>query len=349
MRYTPINQVKSEMILGQEIHDASGRLLLSKHLKLTEENISYIAFLGIPGVYIDDKFVKEVEIEEIVKPEIRQTAVSLVQNLFLTVAEGELPNQENEIKKNVEEIVNNVLENEDVMYNLIELKTYDDYTYFHSANVAILAGVIGAKCGLTKQELEDIVISGFLHDIGKVFIDPNIINAPRRLTEEERLKMMAHPRSGYEFLVENYHFSERVLRAVYEHHEWVNGMGYPCHKKEDELLLNSKILKAADVYDAMTSRRSYHAPYLPGEVLEYIMGRSGMEFDTQIVQVMTNELCVYPLGCEVELSDSTHAIVIKNHRGFVLRPTIKLLTDGRIMNLTTDRTTWNLTITKLMM
>lgn len=349
MRYIPVSQLKEGMVLGQEIHDADGKLLLSKHMKLTRDNIAYLSFLGLPGIYIDDEFSRDVEIREVIRPEVRRSAVAVVRRLFSRAAEGSIPDSEQEVRRQVEEIVGNVLDNKDVMYNLIELRTYDDYTYFHSVSVGILAGVIGAKCRLDQTELDHLVTAGFLHDIGKVFIDPEIINAPRRLTEDERVKMMDHPRVGYEYLLNNYDFDENITRAVYEHHEWYNGGGYPRHTTADQLLLISRVLKAADVYDAMTSRRSYHAPYLPSEVMEYIMGRSGMEFDPAIVQVMTDELCVYPIGCEVELSNGDAAIVTENHRGFVLRPTVKLIKNGRFLNLAGDRSTWNLTITKLMM
>ena len=349
MRYIPVNQLKNGMILGQDIHDAAGRMLLAKRLVLSEENISYIAFLGIPGVYIDDDFTKDIQIEEIVRPEIRQQAVSLVQEIFMKAENQELPPEEQHIRAIVTDVVNAVLDNDDVMYNLVELKTYDDYTYFHSTNVAILSGVIGAKCSLGESELEDLVTSGFLHDMGKVFIDPELINAPRKLTEDERIKMMAHPQAGYDYLKKNYNFSETILQAVYEHHEWYNGYGYPMHKTGRELIRNSKILQAADVYDAMTSKRPCHAPYLPSEVMEYIMGRSGMEFDPYVVKVMANELCVYPVGCEVELSDGRRAIVAANHNGFILRPTVKILDTGEMLDLKANREALHVTIVKLMM
>lgn len=200
---------------------------------------------------------------------------------------------------------------------------------------------------LKEDELTNLVTSGFLHDVGKVFIDPDILNAPRRLTPEEKVKMMDHPVKGAEFLKKNFNFPEVVVRGVYEHHEWYDGHGYPEHKTGDELLLNSRILKAADVYDAMTGRRVYHAPYLPSEVMEYIMGRSGMEFDPKIVNVMVHELCVYPIGCEVELSDGRKAIVSENHKGYVLRPTVKIIETGELVNLAYDRENWNITIAKL--
>ncbi len=349
MRYYSIDQVREGMILGQELHDASGKMLMAKYTKLTTENVSFIAFLGLPGIYVDDHFSKEVEIREIVRPEVRKSAVRVVQKIFNQAAGAEMPSGDFNLRENVKDIVGAVLDNDAVMYNLIEVRTYDDYTYFHSANVAILAGILGAKAKLGQQELNHLVMAGFLHDIGKIFVNPDIINAPRQLTEEERIDMMDHPRRGYEFLASNYDFPEEVLNAVYEHHEWHNGTGYPRRLKGDEISPLAKILKVADVYDAMTSRRSYHDPYLPSDVVEYIMGRSGMEFDPETVAIMAEELPVYPVGCEVELSDGRHAIVAKNHRGYVLRPTIKLLEDGSMLNLLDDQDTWNLTITKLMM
>ncbi len=337
------------MTLGQEIHDASGRMLLAKYTQLTEENISYIAFLGIPGVYVDDQFTKDVEIREVVRPEVRKSAIQIVQDIFMAAVGGNLSSKEAAIQQNVKNIVNNVLENEDVMYNIVEIKTYDDYTYFHSANVAILAGVLGAKAGFKQEELDDLVTAGFLHDIGKVFINPEIITAPRALTEQERIEMMDHPALGHDFLVKNYDFPKNVTDAVYEHHEWHNGGGHPRRLKGDEISRFAKILKLADVYDAMTSRRSYHEPYLPSDVVEYIMARSGMEFDPESVQIMANELAVYPVGAEVELSDGRHGIVIENHKGFVLRPTLRMLEDGTSLNLMDDRNALNLTITRLLM
>ena len=349
MRYYPIDQIKSGMILGQEIHDASGRMLIAKFTELSDENISYIAFLGVPGLYIDDQFTKDIEIKEVVRPEVRKSAIQIVQDIFMAAAGGTLPSEEAAIQQNVKDIVDNVLENEDVMYNLVEIKTYDDYTYFHSANVAILAGVLGAKAGLGEEELDDLVTAGFLHDIGKVFINPEIITAPRALTEEERIEMMDHPTLGHDFLMKNYDFPKRVTDAVYEHHEWHNGGGYPRRIKGQEISKLARILKIADVYDAMTSPRTYHEPYLPSDVVEYIMARSGMEFDPESVQIMANELSVYPVGVEVELSDGRHGIVIENHRGFVLRPTVKMLEGGEILNLLEDRAALNLTITRLLM
>ena len=348
MRYLPVNQLKAGMILGQELQDAKGHMLLEKHTKLTKENISYISFLEVGGLYIEDDISKDLEIKEVIQPEVKKSALHLVSELFGQLTEGGNTPEEIELQENVQNVVDDVLEHRDVVYNLMEVRTYDNYTYFHSVNVGVLSGIIGAKIGLPKDDLNNVVTAGFLHDIGKVFIDPELINAPRRLNETERIRMMDHPREGYEFLLEHYDFPEDVVLGVYEHHEWYDGGGYPCRKTGKETKLSSRIIKAADVYDAMTSTRAYHDPYLPSEVLEYIMGRSGMEFDPEIVKTMVQELCVYPVGCEVELSNGEHALVMENHKGYSLRPIVKLMSNGRIIDLTADRNAWNLTIVKLM-
>ena len=103
------------------------------------------------------------------------------------------------------------------------------------------------------------------------------------------------------------------------------------------------------MFDAMTSNRTYHAPYLPFEVLEYIMARSGMEFDPEVVDVATKELSIYPVGCEVELSTGAHAIIVRNHRGYAMRPTIKHCNTGEVIDLSDSSKNRNLTITRLLM
>lgn len=349
MRYVPVEYLQAGMILGQDMHDASGRLLLGKHIVLSGENISYITFLGVPGVYIDDAFTKDIEIQEVVRPEVRDAALTLIKDYFSAEMGAELPPEEKSIFDSVNEVVEDILDDDTVMKNLVHVKIYDDYTYFHSVNVGIIAGVIGAKCHLPKHSLTELVTAGFLHDIGKSAIDKELLNAPRQLTEVERMRMMDHPRIGYETLVSKYEFSENICLAVYQHHEWYNGSGYPCHIDAKKTLKISRILKCADVYDAMTSKRPYHDPYLPSEVLEYFMGRSGMEFDPEIVQIMATEFSVYPVGCEVQLSDGRRGIVVRNHRGYVLRPALKMLEDGKIIDLCNDPNTRNLTIVKLFM
>ena len=349
MRYVPVVHLQEQMILGQDIYDASGRMLLAKSTALTPENISYIAYLGVPGIYIDDEFSADIQVKEVIRPEIKQTALSLVKNIFLSDEDNKVSDEEKEIMQSVSDVVDDIINEEQVMTNLVNVKTYDDYTYFHSVNVAVLGGILAAKCHLPRTAVEEVVTAGFLHDIGKVAIDINLLNAPRQLPEAERTKMMDHPRIGYETLINRFNFNDNVNLAVYQHHEWYNGGGYPCHIDSRRTTIAGRILKCADVYDAMTSKRIYHNPYLPSEVMEYIMGRSGMEFDPFVVQIMATDFCVYPSGCEVELSDGRKAIVVENHKGFILRPSVRVIETGEVLDLIDDPANRTITIVKINM
>lgn len=347
MRYVNSSSLRPGMVVADAIYDVMGNPLVKKGDILQAKQISYISFIGIQGLYIEEENVGPVNMVDLVKPEIRKSAAHIVENFFAKTKFISLTELEEHIMAVVSTVVDEVLKNKDVMTNLVQIRTYDQYTYYHSVDVGVLAGIIGAKYGLNEATLLDLVTAGFLHDIGKVFISQEIINAPRALNNEERIKMMEHPRLGYEFLTAKFHFSETVNRTVLEHHEWFNGLGYPNRREGNGLLITSRILKAADVYDAMTTKRPYHPPYLPSEVMEYIMGRSGMEFDPRVVEVMSKELNVYPLGCHVELSDGTKAVVIGHNSGMVLRPTVETVVDKKIIDLYHDRDAWNKTIVKM--
>lgn len=350
MRYVPAEQLEPGMVIGQEIHDSMGVLLIHSGTQLTGDQITRIVYQGMPGVYIDDEISRDIQIKEAVRPEIKADAVKVVHDFFDRIGDNSnLSPEENLIQLMVENVVNDVMADEQVVYNLIDIRTYDNYTYAHSVHVGIIAAIIGVKMNLPEDELNDLVTAGFLHDIGKVYINPDILNAPRRLTPEEREEMMQHPAIGYMHLTNEFNFSDRVNQTVLQHHEWYNGHGYPNKVKGKDLLLTSRILRAADVYDAMTTKRPYHAPYLPSEVLEYIMGRSGLEFDPEIVEIMASQFAIYPVGCEVVLSTKARGIVVENHPGFVMRPTVKLLDTGEKVNLRDDRMAYNITITQLMM
>ena len=349
MRYVPIGELVKGSVLGQDIHNAVGARLMKKGMALEDGDIAFIAHMGIPGVYIDDAFSADIVAATQIAPEVETHAKKMITSLFDAAQKDKAGTEEAELQAMVTEIVGNIMENPQVISNLVNIKTYDGYTYDHSVEVGILAGVLAARCRYDKRTVEYAVTAGLLHDIGKCDISEDILNAPRRLNEEERAIMMQHPAMGYGILKEKFNFPEEVNMAVLQHHEWYNGGGYPNHKTYAELLQISRLLKCADVFDAMTTKRPYHAPYLPSEVLEYIMGRSGMEFDPHIVQVMVSEICVYPVGCEVILSNGRHGIVKENHRGFVLRPTLKMMDDGTELNLLSDSSTRKITIVRVLM
>lgn len=347
MRYMPMSRIESGMALGQDIYDGEGRLLLAKHLILNEEYIRNLLSLGFPGIYIDDEFSENLEIPQVIRPEVKREALKVVHDLFLD--NKNIPMEQGNLQRVVMDVIGDVLNNGDVMCNMLDIKTYDDYTYFHSVNVAVLSAMMGAACNMNQTELNILTMGAMLHDVGKRFVEKDVLCARRGLTEEERLLIVQHPKLGYEFLRDNFDFSSYVYTSVLEHHEWYNGAGYPLQKSGTEIPIYARIIKLADVYDALTSKRPYHEAVSQSEAVEYIMANAGAEFDPELVNLFMRKIAVYPVGCEVALSDGRTGIVVENYREFILRPKIKIIPSGEVIDLKADEDARSLTILALLM
>lgn len=345
MRYMPMARVKKGMVLGQDIYDGEGRLLLGRHLILNNDYIQQLLSLGFPGIYVDDDFTEDLMIPQVIRPELKREALKMVHDLFLD--NKNLPMEQHNLQEIVMNVMEEVLNNGDVMCNMLDIKTYHDYTYFHSVNVAVLSAMIGAACNMNKKELNILTTAALLHDVGKRFVESEVLNVRRTLTEEERILIVQHPKLGYDFLKDNFEFPPEVYTSVLEHHEWYNGCGYPMRKSGSEIPIYARIIKLADVYDALTSRLPYHEPVSPSEAVEYIMANAGAEFDPELVDVFLRKIAVYPVGCEVILSDGRTAVVMENYREFILRPKVKIIPGGEVIDLKSDEKARSLTILEL--
>ena len=214
-------------------------------------------------------------------------------------------------------------------------------------NVAVLSAMMGASCNMNKEELDILTTAALLHDVGKRFVEEDVLNVRRSLTDEERIMIVQHPKLGYDFLVENFDFLPEVYDSVLEHHEWYNGCGYPMRRSGSEIPIYARIIKLADVYDALTSKLPYHEPVPPSEAVEYIMANAGAEFDPELVDVFMHRIAVFPVGCEVSLSDGRRAVVMENYKEFILRPKVKVIPTGEVIDLNSDDSARSLTILEL--
>ncbi len=162
-------------------------------------------------------------------------------------------------KKTIHAVTDVILSEDDTAANLLRITSHDFYTYTHSVNVGVLALLL-AKSMFKHTDLHDLHELGagfFLHDLGKVKVDPAIINKPGRLSEQEMGRMRTHPYQGYQLLKDANALSKECKYIVLQHHELYDGTGYPKRLKGDEIHIYGKICCIADVFDALTSERSY--------------------------------------------------------------------------------------------
>lgn len=228
-----------------------------------------------------------------------------------------------------------IFENHSLAIDISALKTSDEYTFKHSVDVATLAMIIAKKLGMSSREVYDIGIAGLLHDMGKAQIPNEILNKPGRLTDDEFQVMKSHSRLGYNILKKRNEFPPMIPLAVLQHHEKMNGTGYPLKCKADKIVPFAKILSVADVYDALVTERPYKKAFSQRTAVEMIMSMTD-QLDIESMRSFLDTVILYPVDSNVRLSNGETARVVENKPGVVLRPTVVGLESGKVYNLADD-------------
>ena len=239
------------------------------------------------------------------------------------------------VKRAVQGIVDQVLDDESSMVTMTTLRGFDEYTFTHSVNVCIFSVVIGQRLGFTKLQLYDLGLGALLHDIGKTRVDTEIINKAGGLTEDEWTQLKEHTTEGLLLLFEMRGFADvpfRQMLMAYEHHMKIDLSGYPQNERTRKLGLFSRIVAVADGFDAGTSVRSYqYEPWPPDEVLKEMRDNPRRGFDQLIVKALITSTGVYPVGTLVILDTHELAVVSKTHSEIehLHRPMVKVISDSR--------------------
>ncbi len=163
---------------------------------------------------------------------------------------------------------------------IVEMR--DPYTSGHQQRVALLAGAIARVMGLSEEQTTGIIIASKIHDIGKVYVPMEILSKPGILNDTERQIIQAHPGGGYDIL-KSIDFPWPVAKSIRQHHERLNGSGYPFGLKGDEIILEARIIMVADVVEAMASHRPYRPALGIESALTEITGNSGSLYDAEAV------------------------------------------------------------------
>lgn len=321
MRYVSLRDAKPGMQLAYSLYDTYGRTLVGGNICLTAGYIKKLIEYGFDGVYITDALSEGIEVESVILPETRNMGMECVRRC-------DIDGCYDIARKMVAEL----LTRGSVSLNMMDLRSYDDYTYAHSVNVATICGVIGMGLCLSEKDLTHLVLAALLHDLGKLLIPPEILKKPGRLTQEEYQIMKTHAIKSYELISERWDISAKVKTAVLYHHENVDGSGYPKGLEWEQHTLFTRILHVADVYDALTSNRPYKNSYSPCEASEYLMGGCGTLFDKEIVEQLINYVPLYPKGMQIKLTDGRSGIIYENGGEHNLRPMVRLLS-GEMLDL----------------
>jgi HD-GYP domain-containing protein (c-di-GMP phosphodiesterase class II) len=224
-------------------------------------------------------------------------------------------------------VVDSAVRNADALLTLCKLRRHDAYTFTHGVNVSVLATAFGVSLGLAGAELQELGLAGLYHDLGKTGIPDAILNKPGRLTEEEYTCIKEHPALGGQIL-DGLGLPEAILRGVTEHQERFDGSGYPRGLAGAAIHRWGRVLALADVYDALTSRRSYKRALLPTRALAVILGMRGRDFPSTLTERFIKFLGPYPVGSFVRLSNGTCGFVRGSNPSRPLAPEVLIVCES---------------------
>src|ERR671914_431953 len=261
-------------------------------------------------------------------------SVAVTKDLMTSVRIGRSPNIK-KIKRVVQGIVDQILNEETSLIGLTTIRDYDEYTFTHSVNVCILAVALGKRLGLTKLQLYDLGMAALFHDIGKSRVPLEILNKSSQLTEEEWRFMAAHPWLGVLGLFQVRGQQELPYRAMvvaHEHHMKTDLTGYPKVIRPRTMSMFSKIVAVADGFDAATSRRAYQTgPHPPTEGVIEMRDNPRRGMDPVIVKAFMNLAGIYPVGTLVVLDTFELAVVHAANPipEMLARPVVRIVSDDR--------------------
>ncbi len=210
-----------------------------------------------------------------------ESAQGLVQELLTNPKSEDLVAQSREAASGMVEFLS---KESTSFYELMQLTSYDYYTYTHSVNVFVYSVSLAQKLGKSGPKLDEFAHGALMHDIGKRLIDNDITNAPGGLSEEQWQQMQKHPVHGYEILLQQGETSQIALDVTRHHHEKLNGRGYPDGLKGDEISEWARIATIADIFDALTTQRSYKDAMDTFPALQFMKEKMSDELDPHFFQ-----------------------------------------------------------------
>lgn len=354
MRFVPTSCLRDGMVLARSLYGKDQNLLLNRGQIIKDSYADKIHKLGYQGVYITDSLSDDIVVESVISDQLRLCAVKTIKDVFINSNKKEY--QPDDVlantKKVVDDLIDEILLNRNLMVNMVDLKIFDDYTFFHCVNVAVLSLVVGISLGYARSELYKLGLGALLHDIGKVFISKSILSKNGPLDDEEFDEIKKHPRLGFEYLCEHCDFPTKAYLGALHHHERYDGSGYPMQLKGNDISEIGRIIAIADVYDALTSDRPYRKALLPSDAMEYVMGGSGTMFDPDFVKRFTRKVAAYPLGTVVKLNNGVKGIVMQNYEDCCTRPLLRVIGNtgedkNSYIDLKDDASAMNLTIVEI--
>lgn len=323
MRLVSIDMLRPEMRIARAVYN-QGALILPEGRSNVARYIPNLRNMGIEYVYVVDEKSEGIEIPDAIAECTRTSCKQILQN---TIQQFSITDklETKELEGCVEKVIAEIVGTPDVQVSLSDIASNDEYTYTHSVSTMVYALMIARKLNYNEQKMAALGMGALLHDVGKMLIDREVMFKEGNLTKQEYEYVKMHSLYGYQALRRIPTLPEQIRLVAYMHHERLDGSGYPQGLSGEELNEFVRIAAIADVYDALTTDRCYRKKWSANKAMDFLVERSGKEFDPELVGLFTQQLAVYPNGSLVRLSNRYTGIVSKQNRSMPLRPFVRVI------------------------
>ena len=335
MHKTAISDLVPGMVVAENVITFRNQLLYPAGYRLTDKAITKLEFYSIPFIFTEDEsdhftYSEMKTYSERVRsaPEFQHFAeefekdVYKFKNFINDVVKKNAPLDINDILQNTLALLHHSTKNVHILEMINNMRQYDDSTYAHSINVALISNVLATWLRMNEDEIYLVTQCGLLHDIGKIKVPDNIIKKPGRLTDEEFNIVKTHPFSGYEIL-SKHKLNPHIANCAMMHHERADGSGYPYGLTDEKIDTYAKIIAIADVYDAMTSARVYRGAMCPFKVVNILESEGLSKYDTHYLLTFIENILNTYIKSNVRLSDGRSGEVIMINKHSLSRPLIR--------------------------
>lgn len=319
--------------MGRTIYDEVGRPMVMKGTRLTEGLIQSMLNHRIELLYVEDDRLRDMDIVDSIPVEMRVDSTVKIKKAFESIAKdpGKIDKVISDSVPEFKQIVSGLfdqLSSDDRALNLLSsVKSFDDHVYTHSFNVMVYSVMMAMNLGYTKKEIDEIGLGALLHDVGKILIPTDILHKKGRLTDDEFGIVKDHAEIGFNLLRKQYDVPLLSAHCAFQHHERMDGTGYPRRLFGDKIHKYARVMGVADVFDAVTSDRVYRKAMMPHEGLELIYAGYGTQFDKDIVDVFRKSIVIYPEGMSVKLTDGRSGVVFRYNKDVPAKPIVRVLYD----------------------
>ncbi len=330
----PPGTLEGQGVHGEKNGEKTGEDIIYENI--TQERVK-------PEITLQNTFSKKYSKKDIERANhVYRDSYSQIESTFKEAQQDELTDL-TPVQDVAQEISSEIASDPEILLQIATLKSFDDYTFTHTVHVAIYSAFLFKIKGASQEDIYQITLAGLLHDIGKIDVPDSILNKPGKLNPEEWEIMKKHVDYGVERLKKIKDLNEDIIEAVAQHHEKIDGSGYPRGLKSSQIHPWARVLTIIDIYDAVTTDRVYRKAFLPHTGVELLMSQVN-QVDVRDLHTFYYNIPFYPVGSLVKLNTGETGKVIHIMSELPLRPIIQTFDAGgnpsRMVDLTEELSTF---------